>query len=106
MNEPLAQLLYELEAHRLEVQLVPVGRNARCWTGEHSMKRCPVDVPPKFYRELCRRHQSSRGIRRGKFDTKIKRANVLALLRRLASGLPSVSKYADELRRVAERRAA
>lgn len=53
---------------------------------------------------MCGRHPSSRGVRRGKFDTRLRRAGILSILRRLAAGLHSRSKYAGELRRVAEGR--
>ncbi len=104
--EQLNIMLAELDSARLEVQLAPVSPHARCYTGPHSHKRVATSVPVRWYRELCRKHVSSRGVRRGKFDTRIKRANVLALLTRLAAGLPTTSKYAEELRRLAERRAA
>ena len=102
----MQDMLAELSAHKLEVMLVPVSRHARCYTGEHSMKRVACNVGPLWYRHLCRAHPSSRGIRRNKFDTRVRRANILRVLGRLAAGLPSVSKYAGELRMVAKGRAA
>jgi hypothetical protein len=97
----LEQMLNELEAHRLEVQLAPSKRSDR---REMDMIRVVVDYPPKWYRAFCNRHISSREIRRGKFDTKIKRANVLALLSRLIVHGKSPSKYAEEILRVARQR--
>ena len=97
-------MLNELDSAKLEVQLVPVSRHARCYTGEHSCKRVAVSIPVRWYRLLCRRHPSSRGVRRGRFDTKIKRINILRLLARLAAGKPTWSKYAPELRAMAEGR--
>ena len=96
-------LLNELESHMLVVQLVPLNPNRRGWN-EGGCKRVPVDVPPAWYRKMCNRHASSRGVRRGGFDTRIKRANVLALLARLAAGRETTSKYRDELVAVAKGR--
>ncbi len=98
----LEQMLNELEANMLQVQLAPSRRSDR---REHDMIRVVVDYPPKWYRVFCNRHVSSREVRRGKFDTKIKRANVLSTLRVLSEGRSTPSKYADELRAMAERRA-
>lgn len=86
----------QLEAHRLEVQLAPLNPRLRNYN-EGGCRRVVTDIPPKWYREFCNRHPSSRGVRRGKFDTRIRRANVLRLLGRLAVGLPSVSKYREEV---------
>ena len=96
------QLLAELESHQLQVMLVPLNPNRRGYN-DGGCKRVVCDKPPRWYRELCNRHVSSRGIRRGKFDTRIKRANVLALLHRLAHGLPTRSKYAPELLSIARK---
>lgn len=98
--EALCHMLNDLEAHRLEVQLAPLSPRLRGYN-EGGMKRVVVDAPPKWFRKFCGRHPSSRGTRRGKFDSKIRRANVLSTLRVLASGRQSVSKYADELRKIA-----
>ncbi len=94
----LTQMLNELEAARLEVCLAPSRRRDR---REHDMIRVCMSVPVKWYRVLCGKYPSSRGIRRGKFDTKIKRANVLSTLRVMAEGRFTPSKYAPELRRIA-----
>ncbi len=102
---PLEILLAELESNRLEVQLVPLSPNKRGYN-EGGMKRVAVSKSPRWYSALCNRHLSSRIRNHRKPDTKLKRANVLALLARLAAGKPSVSKYADELRRIAGRVAA
>ncbi len=104
MTDAYQLLLDQLESHRLEVMLVPLNPRLRNYN-EGGCKRVAIDVPPAWYRRLCRDNPSSRGVRRGKPDTRIKRANVLALLRRLAIGLTTTSKYAPELRRCAERAA-
>ncbi len=95
-EERLIEMLNMLESHKLEVQLVPLNQRMRGWC-EGGCKRVVTDAPPKFYRQLCNRHVSSRGVRRGKFDTKIKRRNVLAALRRLVDGDKYRGKYRDEL---------
>lgn len=96
----LTEMLAELEAHKLEVALAPSKRAENPW----DMVRVVVNKPPAWYRRLCARHESSRRVRRGKFDTRVKRANILALLSRLADGKPSVSKYAAELLAEAKKR--
>lgn len=97
----LLQMQAELEAHRLEVILVPLNPRLRGWN-EGGMKRVCADVPPKWYRVLCREFPSSRGVRRGKLDTKIKRRNVLRALDRMVSGAGYFGKYRDEFLRIAE----
>ncbi len=95
----LQQMLDELESHRLEVQLVPLNPRLRNWNAG-GMKRVAVDKNAKWYSDFCRRHLSSRKRNKRKWDTKIKRANIVRILRRLCDGRPSVSKYAEELRRI------
>jgi hypothetical protein len=99
--ERLSIMLAELESHRLEVALVPLRADRRGYN-EGGCKRVVVDRNPRWYSELCRNHPSSRVRNHRKPDTKIKRANVLRLLRRLVDGLPTTSKYAAELMRRAE----
>lgn len=101
----LELMLMELESSRLDVQLVPLNPRLRNYN-EGGCKRVCADRNAKWYRDLCQRHPSSRGTRRGGFDTRIRRRNVERLLRRLVAHLPTRSKYAAEIRRVAERRAA
>lgn len=105
MTDGLLAMLEGLESHQLRVELVPLNPRLRNWS-EFGCKRVCSDVPPKWYRQLCNRHQSSRCIRRGKFDTKIRRFDVLRLLRRLVSNQSTVSKYADEIRGIAQRMSA
>lgn len=92
-------LLAELESSQLHVVLVPARRQNM----DGDCIRVAVEKNADWYRRFCARHPSSRGTRRGKFDTRIRRANVIAILRRLSSGLPSRSKYAAELTAIAER---
>ncbi len=100
MTEMLAltQMLAELESTMLVTILAPSRRRDRRDT-DHI--RVNLSVPPTWFRKFCNQHPSSRGIRRGKFDSKIRRANVLSTLRVMADGRHTPSKYADELRRIA-----
>lgn len=93
---PIELMLEELESHQLMVVLAPSKRHdAREW----DMIRCLLDQNPLWYRQFCANHSSSRGVRRGKFDTRIKRANVLRALRQIIAGKPA-GKYEDELRAI------
>jgi len=93
-------MLEELESHSLVVVLAPSKRaDRRDW--DHI--RVCADVPPRWYRRLCGHHPSSRGVRRGKFDTCVRRQNILRVLRRLAEGKPSKSKYVEDLSAVARK---
>ena len=104
MTEALQLLLDQLESHRLHVILVPLNPRLRNYN-EGGMKRVCADVPPSWYRKLCYNNPSSRGTRRGGPDTRIRRANILSVLRRLSAGLPSRSKYVPELMQIARRAA-
>lgn len=90
----------ELEANPLVTILAPSKRSDR---RDHDMIRVNVSQPPRWYRRLCNRNPSSRGVRRGKFDTRIRRANVLSLLRTLLATGHSRSKYAAEVLALASR---
>lgn len=94
----LTQLLCELESHQLVTILVPSKRRDR---RETDWIRVNADENPRWYRRLCADNLSSRGTRRGKPDTKIRRATILSVLGRLATGRHSISKYATELRKIA-----
>lgn len=85
LRQALEQMLNDLEAHKLEVQLAPLNPRMRGWS-ESGMKRVVVDAPPKFYRALCAKHISQRVTRKGKPDTAIRRANILSALNRMLSG--------------------
>lgn len=91
-------MLNELDAHPLHTILAPSKRSDR---REMDMIRVNDSVPPRWYREFCGRHESKRKTRRGKFDTRIKRANVLSTLRVLSEGRNTPSKYAAELKQIA-----
>ena len=92
-----AELLAELESHRLEVALIP-ARHPR-----HAVHfvRVAVSSNPPWYRRLCARYPSSRRRAKAAPDTRIRRRDVLATLERLAAGLPSRSRYSSDLIRVA-----
>jgi hypothetical protein len=98
----LQLMLDELESHRLEVQLVPLNPRLRGFN-EGGMKRVVADRNADWYRRLCAAHLSSRKRNHRKSDTKIKRASIIRILRRLCDGKPSVSKYAIELQKIGAR---
>ncbi len=96
----LREMLNELESNQLRVELAPLNPKLRGYN-EGGMKRVVTEYPPKWYRIFCGRHASARGVRRGKFDTKIKRKNVIRSLIQLISGVPA-GKYGDELYRISK----
>lgn len=100
----LELMLDQLGSSRLVVLLAPLNPKMRGWT-EGGCKRVVADRNPKWYRSYCARHPSSRGIRRGKFDTKIKRRDTLVALRRLITG-EYRGKYADDFLFFARRQVA
>lgn len=102
MTEQYQLLLNQLESHQLHVMLVPLNPRMRNYN-DGGMKRVLVDQNPIWYRRLCADHVSSRAIRRGKYDTRIRRQNILRVLRRLCANQQSRSKYAPELLRIARR---
>lgn len=95
----IQHMLDQLESSTLEVILVPQRRH----TNEGGMIRVAANRNCAWYRKFCDSHPSSRGTRRGLPDTRIRRASILSILRRLAAGLPSRSKYASELLGIARR---
>jgi len=95
--QALTTMLNDLEAHRLEVRLAPSRRRDRRDT---DMIRVVVDHGPRWYRKLCAAHPSSRGVRRGKFDTRVRHRNILRALELMIAG-QAAGKYAPELRRIA-----
>lgn len=94
-------LLQQLESHQLQVVLVPLNPQRRGYN-DGGCKRVLADQNPKWYRQFCASHPSSRGVRRGKLDTKIKRANTIRALQQLIAGKPA-GKYGDELLAIAAR---
>jgi hypothetical protein len=92
-------MLAELESSQLEVCLAPSKRSdARDW----DMIRVCLSRNADWYRRFCADHPSSRGVRRGKFDTRIKRRNVIAALNGLIAGT-YCGKYAADLLAIARR---
>ncbi len=73
----------ELESSQLVTVLAPSKRHDR---RDWDQIRCNVSVPPKWYRRLCNLHVSKRGVRRGKFDTKIRRRETIIALQRMIAG--------------------
>jgi len=98
----LVEMLAELESSPLATVLAPSKRAINPW----DQIRVNVSVPPLWYRNLCSQYRSHRGVRRGKFDTKIKRAAIIRVLTRLANGKRTWSMYAPELLKIAKSHAA
>ena len=100
LQQALEIMLAELESHRLEVCLAPSRRHDR---RDWDMIRVVCDTPPKWYRKFCDKHPSSRGARRAKFDTRIRRFNVLRALGQMVEGRPA-GKYEPDLLQIARER--
>jgi len=100
----LHEMLAGLESHRLHVILVPLNPSKRNYN-EGGMRRVAADKNPRWYSQFCYNHPSSRGTRRGGSDTRIRRQNILRILRRLCAGQSSRSKYVAELLRIAAKAA-
>lgn len=98
-REAYGVLLAELESSRLEVVLVPCRRTVNAG----GCIRVAVSKNAEWYRRFCARHGSGRYRKNALFDTKIRRANIVRVLGRLAAGEMSRSKYAHELRAWAEK---
>ncbi len=93
-------MLNELQSSQLVTVLVPSKRaDRRDW--DHI--RVNMDENPKWYRDFCARHPSQRGVRRGKFDTAIRRQHIVNCLGRLVAGKTSRSPYAEELVKISKR---
>ena len=95
MSQRLQFMLNELESNRLEVALAPLDPRKRNFN-EGGCKRVCLSVNPKWYQRYCAQFASSRGVRRGKFDTRIRRRNTLRALNGLLAGTYR-GKYKDEL---------
>ncbi len=63
--------------------------------------RCVMGQNPQWYQRFCAQHLSTRKRRNALPDTRIKRANVVALLERLCAGKTSRSYYLAEIVQVA-----
>lgn len=98
----LEELLNELESFQLQTVLIPSKRSDR---REWDYVRVNLCENPRWYRSHCSNHPSSRGIRRGKPDTRIRRQDTLSALRGLIAGTYR-GKYADDLLRIARKKAA
>lgn len=96
LNHALTQMLAELEANRLEVCLVPEKRR----THETGMIRVCASRNAAWYRRYCGDHPSSRGTRRGGFDTRIRRANTVRALEQMLRR-EKAGKYEPCLREIA-----
>jgi len=93
------ELLDELESNRLEVGLIPCRRE--CNVG--GMIRVTLSQNAKWYRDFCANYPSTRRRKKSAFDTKIKRANIVAALNSILRG-ETRSVYASHLLRIARER--
>lgn len=99
LSHALLQMQAEFESGRLEIALVPSRRDP----ASGGCIRVAVNKNAQWYSGFCSQHASSRIRKKAAFDTRIKRRNVERLLGRLVAGLPSQSKYASEILKIAER---
>lgn len=104
MPPDLHRLLAELESHQLHVILVPLDPRKRGYN-EGGCRRVCADRNPRWYSRLCADHPSSRVRNHRKPDTRVRRQNILRVLRRLCAGLSSRSQYAPRLLKIAARAA-
>lgn len=102
LRRELERMQAEFESTRLEVGLAPLNPGKRGYN-EGGCKRVTLSVNAKWYRDFCARHLSSRKRNKRHPDTRIKRRNVERLLSRLLL-VGSISKYGEELIRIAETR--
>lgn len=96
---PIEIMLAELESNQLTVVLAPSKRRDR---REYDMIRVAASRNATWYQRFCAKHPSDRKRRNLAPDTKIRRKDIVRILTRLVNGLPSRSKYAEELKRISE----
>jgi len=94
LNTELQLMHDELESQQLTVALFPAPHPAF----EGHMIRVPIESNVAWYRCLCSKYPV--GVR----STKVRRADILRVLARLASGKPSSSQFADYLVQMAKKR--
>lgn len=97
----LEYMLDMLESSRLEVVLVPLNPNQRNWD-EFGCKRVVVERNCFWYRTLCGHHASKRGVRRGRFDTIVRRQHTLRALERMIAG-DLKGRYAERIMEILPR---
>lgn len=97
--QALLQMQAEFESSQLVTILAPCKRHVN----EGGCIRVNASVNCTWYRRLCAKFPSSRGTRRGKLDTRIKRRNVARLLETLLTHGHSRSKYAGEIVAIARK---
>ena len=101
LKNELRNLLDELESSQLEVILVP----QRHRTNEGGMIRVAASKNVKWYQDLCARFPSSRRRKNSASDTKIKRQDIIKVLKNLTETGHSPSIYAPTLTSIAKNRA-
>lgn len=100
MSRKLQFMLCDLEINQLQTILVPSKRHDR---REWDCVRVNVSVNCKWYRSFCSIHASKRGVRRGRFDTIVRRRETLKDLDRLLSGHPRGGVYEERILEAAKR---
>lgn len=93
----LDEMYMDLSTYKLEVCLIPFGKDGRCIRAAHSQN---VD----WYRKFCENYPCTRIKKRNprKDGTKIKRKDTLKILERMIRNKKSKSKYALDLLQIAE----
>lgn len=97
LQEAYEEMYFDLALNKLEVILTPNK-------DRDGYIRSVTHQNPAWYRALCNRYPAHRRKprRKNKFDTRIKRQNILKTLERLASGDSWISKYEQDLKEYAE----
>lgn len=92
------EMLRQLESNHLKVVIVPQKEPTNCGASIRIVEERNCE----WYREFCSEFPSNRKTRSIKFKTKIKRRNVIRLLKILSSGKKSKSKYVEILTEYAQ----
>lgn len=75
------EMLEELETNRLEVCLIPPY-----WDPDLNWRRAVISQNAQWYQEFCSEYPSKRQVRKGKFDTIIRRNATINGLNRVIAG--------------------
>ena len=81
IKDKAQEMLEELEANRLEVFLIP-----DCYDKTRNSRRVAISKNAEWYQEFCFEYPSKRRIRKGKFDTIIRRDATINGLNRVIAG--------------------
>jgi hypothetical protein len=81
IRDKAKEMLEELEANRLEVFLIP-----DCYDETRNSRRVRISENAQWYQEFCAEYPSKRKVRKGKFDTIIRRNATINGLNRVIAG--------------------